>query len=558
METKSAKTPRLIVGVIVLTISNLAVKLLGLFCKIPLHGILQDQGMGYFNIAYNIFTTLYLVSTAGLPTAITIMISRTPHDLARKRQIERIFRVALSVFFLLGILGFFIMFFFAKPLACLMDSEASYLSIMAISPTLFFICISSAMRGYFQGHQNMVPTAVSEITEAVGKFVIGIALGYYAISRGESIEVAAAYAIAGITIGVALGMLFLVGAKILYNSRHKADGEVSGEAGVVSPVRELLKQMAIIALPITVSSVALNLTGIIDTFSIINSMSGYMSKELAEAAYGNYSTLAVTMAHLPSAFIQPIASSLTPALTASLIAVKTAKTVEEKRQKQFAADRVMHSCLKFAAIIAIPCAIGMSVLSKPILSMLFRKPSQVSSVNTAAPLLSILAIGVFFTAMLTITTAILQAHKLQQKPIISMFCGIAVKLICNIILIQNPVIGIYGAPIGTVACYFTMALVNFYFVVRYVGIRISFLKNFVKPLLASILASFVTIGCYLFLDRYFSSTVATCSAILATVVVYFILLFLLRTFKKADIMILPKGDRIYRVLSYMKLVSNQE
>ncbi len=554
METKKT-APRLILGVLVLTISNLAVKLLGLFCKIPLHGILQDQGMGYFNIAYNIFTTLYLVSTAGLPTAITIMISRTPYDRSRKKQVERIFRLALFVFFLLGIMGFFIMFFFAKPLAELMNSESSYLSIMAISPTLFFICISSAMRGYFQGHQNMVPTAISEITEAIGKFAIGIALGFYAISRGESIEVAAAYAIFGITIGVALGMLFLVGAKILYNWKHKNIHELlSDDEGTVATRRSLLGQMLIIALPITVSSIALNLTGIIDTFSIISGMSTFTTKELAESAYGNYSTLAVTMAHLPSAFIQPIASALTPALTASLIAVQTAKTPEEKKQKQRASDTVMYSCIKFASIIAIPCAIGMSVLAEPILAMLFRKPSQQASVESAAPLLSILAIGVFFTAMLTITTAILQANKLQQKPIISMFCGIAIKLILNLVLIRDPEIGIYGAPIATVACYFTMAAVNFGFVIRYVGVRIGFLKKFIKPFISSALASLVTIGSYLFLKPYTGLTIATCISILATVIVYFLLLIILKAFQKQDILILPKGEKIYGILHKLKLM----
>lgn len=555
MEPKKSTAPRLISGVIVLTFSNLVVKLLGLFCKIPLHGILQDQGMGYFNIAYNIFTTLYLVSTAGLPTAITIMISRTPRDDARKKQVEKIFRVALVVFFVLGVLGSSIMFFFAKPLARLMDSEASYLCIMAISPTLFFICISSAMRGYFQGHQNMVPTAISEITEAIGKFAIGIALGYYAISRGESIEVAAGYAIAGITIGVAMGMLFLVGAKAVYNSKHRRDVEAStGEKGKVSTRKEILKQMLMIALPITISSVALNLTGIIDTFSIINSMSRYTTKDIAEAAYGNYSTLAVTMAHLPSAFIQPIASSLTPALTASLIAVKTAKTREEKLEKRHVADKVMLSCLKFSAIIAIPCAIGMSVLSKPILSMLFNNPEQVESVNNAAPLLSILAIGVFFTAMLTITTSILQANRLQQKPILSMFCGILVKLVLNLVLIRNPAVGIYGAPIGTVACYFTMAVINFYFVIKYVGVHIGFIKNFIKPFIGTLLASVVTVFTYWLVDLKCSSSVATCVSILMTIIAYFVLLFLLRAFQRSDIIILPKGEKIYRFLSKHKLV----
>ena len=312
--------------------------------------------------------------------------------------------------------------------------------------------------------------------------------------------------------------------------------------------------MLVIALPITVSSVALNLTGIIDTFSIINSMSLYTTKDIAEAAYGNYSTLAVTMAHLPSAFIQPIASSLTPALTASLIAVKTAKTREEKLEKRHVADKVMHSCLKFAAIIAIPCAIGMSVLSKPILSMLFNNPEQVESVKNAAPLLSILSIGVFFTAMLTITTAILQAHKLQKKPIISMFCGILVKLVLNLTLIRNPAIGIYGAPIGTVACYFTMAVINFYFVIKYVGIRIGFIKNFIKPFIGTLLASVVTVFTYWLVDLRFSSAVATCVSILMTILAYFVLLFLLRTFQRSDIIILPKGEKIYRFLSKHKLV----
>jgi stage V sporulation protein B len=214
----------------------------------------------------------------------------------------------------------------------------------------------------------------------------------------------------------------------------------------------------------------------------------------------------------------------------------------------------MHSCLKFSAMIAIPCAVGMSVLSKPILSMLFNNSNQVESVKNAAPLLSILAIGVFFTAMLTITTAILQAHKLQKKPIISMFCGIIVKLILNLTLIRNPSIGIYGAPIGTVACYFTMALINFYFVVKYVGIRFVFIKNFIKPLIATLLGSVVTIGVYYIVNMKFSSAIATCISIAATVLAYFVLLFLLKTFQKSDIIILPKGEKIYKFLSRHKLI----
>lgn len=510
--------------------------------------------MGYFNIAYSIFTTLYLVATAGMPAALTIMISGTPKNSVHRKQVERIFRVAMSVFFTMGLLGALVMMIFSKQLARMTGSDDAYLCIMAIAPTLFFICMSSAIRGYFQGHRNMVPTAISEVTEAVSKFTIGIVLAYYAIRRGESIEVAAAYAITGITIGVAMGMLFLFIAKFLHNhdkNQNCAVIAVIGDDAKISTKTEIFKKMFSIALPITLSSVALNLTGIIDAFSIINAMKSFTTKEMAEIAYGNYSTLAVTMAHLPSAFIQPIASSLTPTLTASLTSMKNAKDAEERKAYQESSVKIMHSCLKFAAIISIPCAIGMSVLSAQILGLLFK---DADSVAMAAPLLSILSIGVFFTAMLTISTSILQSHALQKKTIISMYSGVLVKLILNLILIRHPSIGIYGAPIATVAGYFTMASINFYFIIRYVGIRSVFFKNLLKALMASLIASIGTITVYKLIASFAHPSIATILAILMTIFIYCILLFILKTFEKSDIMMLPKGQKIYAVLKKIQFV----
>ena len=552
MQKKKSASPRLLSGVLILTASNLTVKLLGLLCKVPLQDVLGDKGMGYFNIAYNIFTTLYLVATAGMPAALTIMISGTPDNSVRRKQVERIFRVAFSVFFTMGLLGATVMFVFSKQLAAFAGSPDAYLCIMAIAPTLFFICLSSAMRGYFQGHRNMVPTAISEITEAISKFVIGIVLGYYAINRGESIEVAAAYAIMGITIGVGMGMLFLLVAKFLHDQDAKKNCATIAVIGeTVSSKASIFKRMLSIALPITMSSVALNLTGIIDAFSIINAMKTFTSTEIAEIAYGNYSTLAVTMAHLPSAFIQPIASSLTPTLTSSLAAMRNASTDEERIAKKASAMKIMHSCLKFSSIISIPCAIGMSVLSGPILSLLFRNPISVAS---AKPLLSILAIGVFFTAMLTISTSILQSFGLQRKTMISMYSGVLVKLILNLVLISNPSIGIYGAPIATVFGYFTMAAINFCFVIKYVGIEAKFFKNFLKAFTASALASVLTITVYKLIAEFGHPTVATLISIFVTIIAYFILLFLLNGFEKSDVILLPKGQKIYSLLKKIKLM----
>jgi stage V sporulation protein B len=423
---------------------------------------------------------------------------------------------------------------------------------MAIAPTLFFICLSSAMRGYFQGHRNMVPTAISEITEAISKFVIGIVLAYYAINRGESIEVASAYAIAGITIGVGMGMLFLLVAKFLHDQDAKKNCAVIAVIGeTVSSKKSIFKRLLSIALPITMSSVALNLTSIIDAFSIINAMKTFTTTELAEIAYGNYSTLAVTMAHLPSAFIQPIASSLTPALTSSLAAMRNASTEEERIARKASSMKTMHSCLKFSSMISIPCAIGMAILSGPILSLLFKDPVSVAS---AAPLLSILSIGVFFTSLLTISTSILQSFGLQRKTIISMYSGVLVKLVLNLVLISNPSVGIYGAPIATVCGYFTMAAINFYFIIKHIGIEFKFFKNFLKEFLASAMSSVLTIIVYRLLAKQGFSGVATLGSILVTIIAYFILLFLLNTFEKSDIVLLPKGQKIYGLLRKIKLM----
>lgn len=529
---KQKKAPRIISGVVILMFSNMLVKLMGLFFKIPLHSYLGDLGMGYFNVAYNIFVTLYMISTAGLPIAISIMVSGS-RTLGKKREVRKIFRVALLLFIVLGIIGTLIMILGAKPLASLMGSPSSYYCIITIAPTLFFICVSSAVRGYFQGHQNMAPTAISEVIEAIGKFAVGIIMCRFAISCGYSIEISAAYAIAGIGIGVGTGMIFLIAAKIF----HKQDYSYLGieDSDECLPGKTILKRLVVTAVPITLSAVALNLTGIIDSITIINRMSGYVTTQEAEAAYGNYSTLAVTLSHLPSALIVPISSALTPALASAKAENNTDRL-----------NKTMNAALKFAAVISIPCAIGMSVLSHPILSMLFRKSAK--SVNSAAPLLSVLSISVFFTAILTITNSILQSNKLEKKPIISMFCGAAVKLIMNLILIGIPGIGIYGAPIGTVISYFVMATLNFYFVAKYVHLDVKILKSFFKPFAATLISSVFTIGSFKLLSKVMPTSVATLTAIFITVIVYVVLLFVTKIISKEELMMIPKGAKICRLL----------
>ena len=304
--------------------------------------------------------------------------------------------------------------------------------------------------------------------------------------------------------------------------------------------RVIARRLLLIAVPVTLSSLAINFVTIIDTFTIANILSSYPDDTAATAAYGNYTTLAVTLFHLPSALIYPIATNITPAISRALA------SGDAKRVRSTA-----NSAIKIAAILSIPSALGMSAMSKPILSLLF---SDKNSVNQAAPLLSILSVAAIFTATLSITTSILQSHKRASTPVISIVCGSAVKLVLNIVLMSFESIGIYGAPISTCAAYFVMALINIIFVVKKLNIPINFWNSYLRPLIAAIICTSAAIFSYKLFDGFMPLAAATLGAIVLTVIVYFFALLLVGGVREYDIQLLPKGQKIALILKKMKLL----
>ena len=189
-------------GAAILAAGIAIVKLIGAVYKIPLGNILGDEGFGHFNNAYVIYNLLLMVSTAGLPVALSKTISEA-NALGRRNQVHRVFNVALVTFFLLGAVSFAVMFLFAQPLADLQGDGMAVYAVQAIAPACFFVCVLSTFRGYAQGHSNMVPTAVSQIIEALGKLIIGLALAWFLVQQGMSSAFSAAGAIFGVTCGAA-------------------------------------------------------------------------------------------------------------------------------------------------------------------------------------------------------------------------------------------------------------------------------------------------------------------------------------------------------------------
>lgn len=537
MSKTKQRTSLFFSGVLILTFSNVLIKLIGVALKIPLHNILGGEGMGYYNTAYDIYVWLYMVSTAGLPVAVSIMVSESRVK-GNFEEVKKIFRIVLTLFLIIGGLGMCVMLFGSRLFAGFYNLPSSYYAIMAIAPTLFFICISSAMRGYFQGYQNMFPTAISQIIEAVGKMALGILLAKYALSQSYALPVAAAYAIAGVTVGVLAGMLFLCIAKLTFRA-NLYDEEYALPEGCQPPevrsAKTLLKRLVMLAVPITISSSIMSLTTVLDSSIISHSLEslGYIEEERS-MLLGNYRTLAVSLFNLPPALIYPISYSIVPLLSATI-----------NKEGSERARPIMESAYKVAALIALPCSLGLSVLAKPILSLLFTNKEAVES---TAPLLSVLSLSIFFIGMLAISNAVLQANNHERLPIISMIAGSAVKLITSSILISNRNIEMYGAPIGTFLCYMTIVLVNFYFVAKHVKFIPNVGSLFFRPLAASVVCAAAGGGAYWLLSHKLSGNMSCLLSIAVAVVFYLIAVFLFGAVKPEDVRLLPKGQRIEALL----------
>lgn len=536
MEQKTNGTPARKVfaaGVFFLGAANMLVKVLGLLFKIPMSYYLGNEGMGYFNSAYQIYVWLYMLSTAGLPVAVSILIAGARAE-GDADKIRRVFRITWRTFLLLGIGGAAFLFFGAGMLSAAVGAPDARLSVAAIAPTLFFICLSGALRGYFQGFQQMGPPALSQVIEAVGKLGVGVALAAYAHGAGLPLPTVSAYAVTGLAVGEAAGTLYLFLAMRRASRAGRFDVPVAAVPGREDD-RALFVRLLRIALPITCSASVMSLTGLIDLAVIQRRLQGIgYTAAAATAFYGNYTTLAVPLFNLPPALIYPITTALIPLLSAKVAAAERAGAV-----------RVAHSVMRLTSLIAIPCALGLTVFSRPVLCLLFRADMAAS----AAPLLSVLGPAVLFLCWLTVSNAVLQAYGRARLSMISMLCGAAVKTAANYILLGIPSVGTYGVPLSTLLCYFIAFSVNLVFFYRVCGALPSPGAFLFRPLAAAALSVGAGLGIYLTCGGASAPRFLILLVIAVTALVYAAGAFLLGCITEEDLRVLPGMARLTRRFS---------
>ena len=508
VKKEKSKNDGLFSGFFILTLSTVIVKIIGLIYKIPMLGLLGSEGMGYFNSAYEIYALFCIISTAGLPVAMSVMISKRGEGSA-----HIIFRVALRIFLLLGIVGCAIMLAFAHPFADFLKNEDAALCIFAIAPTVFFVCFCGAYRGYFQGRGSMTQTAISQVIEALGKLVLGLLFAYIALRLGYDTPAVAAAGVLGLVLGVALSAMYLALAK------RKNTPPITASA----MERGIARQLLCAAIPITLSSAVLSVTKLIDLSMIIRRLQsvGYTSSE-AFATYGSYTTLALPLFSLAPALVCSVALPLVPTLSRAIAEGDGAG------QRQTVTD-----ALRLTTVISMPMGLGLSLFSRELLELVFR--GETEAIAVAAPLLSVLGASVTMSCFITVGNAILQAYGKCHIPIVSMAVGAFVKIILSYILIGDADVNILGAPISTLACDLVINSINFYHIFKLVPRGFAHGKILIKPFCAAFISIFSARAmrqklCSLLGD----DTVATLACVALAAALYVILCLVLGVIDKND------------------------
>ena len=538
-------------GALLLLCSAVIVKLIGALFKIPLSSkyCLGDLGFGYFSSAYDLFTPFYALAMAGLPVAVSKTVSEY---LAKGRygDVRQMLKVSRRVYLAAGLICFLCLSAIIYPFSKLTDSTgAGIYSLFAMTPSVVFCCLMSSYRGYYQGLNNMLPTAVSELLEALCKLVLGFGFGFFTVKITGNVAFGAAAAILGITVGTAVSTFYL---KLYY--RIKGDG-ISPDKLSGSPIlggRSAAKALILIAVPVALASLAGNIALIIDaltvrrqlsaldegSFNIIREMYAY-----SVADYNKTAVLPITNGQL-SALLYGIRGkaytlfNLVPTLT-TVIGVSAVPVIAglnaEKDYK--ALNRNLNSALKLVSLISLPAGIGLFVASDRIMELLY---DSAASVEIGAPLLKIFGIAAVFAGISIPLTGILQAMGKQKTALINIGAGAAVKLIIGMLTVAVPEINVNGAALGTLACYAVIFVLHTAVLLKSQEVTLDIKTVFLKPLVAALLCGVVAQMVLYIGNSLFITTLA----ILAAVLVYMICLILLKTLAEEDLMSLPQSERL--------------
>ena len=535
---KQTKKEGFMQGVLTLMFSQVLIKILGLVYTLYLTNRegFGDKGNGICASGYQIYALLLTISSIGVPSAISKLVSERV-AVGDNKGAHRIFKIAFATFAIIGLTGSLLLFFGANVIAnnWLQIPEAE-MTLVALSPAIFFVTVASVMRGYFNGRQKISTGAKSQTLEQIFKTLLTIiVVEIVAILSNVSTEWMAAGANLASTLATFLGFSYLF---LYYRSERK---EIASEIKNTvnykyERVLTIIKRILLVSIPITLTAIMSSINKNIDSFTVVRNLKTFMSEDKATAVYGILGGKVDTLTSLPLAINVAFSTALVPAISAAK-ARKDNKTITEKTSFS----------LLVSMLIGLPCTVGMFVFAQPILNLLFPNASD------GALILQISSLTIIFTILDQTINGALQGYGKLMIPTISLGIGVFVKFILNITLIPNPNIGVYGAAWGSVACHVVAFCIAFTALCKNIKLNLTFSKFIIKPIIATTVMAICSYFAYLALDGIIIERLATIIAILVAIIIYVLMVLILKIFTKEEFKMMPAGDKIVKILEKFKI-----
>lgn len=514
----------------ILAIASLLVRFIGFLYRLPLTKLIGDEGNGIYSAGYYLYTFFLIMSSAGLPAAISKMVSERIAKNEYKNA-HMVFRISIIIASVVGLIASLLIGIGARWFSNAISSPRSFYTIVTLSPTVFIVAVAAVFRGYFQGLKNTVPTAISQVVEQIFNAVFSVLLAYVLVKK--SVELGAAGGTAGTGIGAFFGLVVMIWIYYLHRPNIKKDFH-SDKTKIIENPKAISIELIKTAVPIIIGTAIFSITNLIDMKMVMTCLTanGAFTEHQADILYGQLTGKYVVLTTLPVSIATAVATAVVPNIASSFI-LKDMNAVENK----------INTALRITMILSIPAAVGIGVLGHQILLMLF--PSYPDGGN----LLVVGSISIIFLALAQIATGILQGIDKVKIPAIAAFFGALVKIPLNYVLISNPKINVLGAVISTIGCYSVASVIDLYFMARQMKAMPDFMGALIKPLIASFVMG---IGCYVSYNLIYmlvsSNTLSLILAILIGIVIYFIFLILLKGLKRVDIKLMPMGNKLITLM----------
>ena len=542
----------------ILAMASMIVRVIGLLYRAPLTAIIGDEGNGYYGTAYNIYTIILMVSSYSMPSAISKLMAQKL-AVGEYRNANRVFRCALTYGVLVGLVGSGLLFFGARFLV----PDVAVCVLQVFAPTVFLFGILGSMRGYFQARGSMVQTSVSQILEQLANAVVSIAAAWLLMQTAvgadptRRAQLGAMGSALGTGAGVLIALLFMV--FCFRRSKEGRKAEILSDAtGKEEKYRIFLRDTVLVITPFMLSGVIMNLTTSLNQtiyMRMLIDLKG-AGETATTTLYGIFSNKAVVISNIPISIATAVSSAIIPGISAAYA-----------RRDETGARRQVGNAIRITSIIAIPSAVGLAVLARPITMLMF---PQMESLELASSLLSLLAVTVIFYSISTITNAALQSIGRMNLPLVSAGIALVVQTVVLVALLRFTDLDVRALVLVSILYSVMIFAVNQYYLRRFLGIRQDVRRDYLQPLVCAALMGAAAKAVYYLVSMaaepmrnlpkgfYFRNLAATAAALLAAVLVYGYTMVRSGTIRRKDLLSMPKGRLLVRLMEKLHWLPETE